>query len=62
MTCAPGHPDLDRTDPTVIAEKTRHVGTQHDRDGIPEYHLRNCLACGSTLAIPLEVDTSPKGC
>ena len=34
-------------------EALRTLGVQRDRDGNPEIELRNCAACGSTLAVPV---------
>jgi hypothetical protein len=50
MCTRPDHEAL-KANQDQLAALTIAVGTQHDADGIALYELRNCLRCGSSLAI-----------
>lgn len=54
-TCQAGHPALDRSNPAAVATTTTYLGAQKYQGEI-DYHLRNCIACGSTLCITIEIE------
>jgi hypothetical protein len=43
-----------------LAALTISIGTQHDVDGSVMYELRNCLRCGSSLAIESDSDQATR--
>jgi rRNA maturation protein Nop10 len=50
-----GHEEL-VADPARFAAELAHVGVMDPGDGEPAIHLKNCPACGSTLARDLAPD------